>query len=297
MQSESIISQDILSDKASMHTRVMFYASAIYLASMSVIIQWWNSSIIDEQDSVATVGIMLIIWAPFIVEGLIGLIRNRHLENNFKRLLLISLVPAFRMCISTFHDGKIIWLPRLGWQRKDDDLLKRLSDLSTMPMLFIALMILPVFATELILKDRVAEIPWLSYLLHGSTAFIWFAFTLEFILLVSVAEKKLDYCKKNWLNLIIILLPLIAFLRGFQLVRAFRLAQASKMLRMYRMRSLGLRVYQTMIALSAIERLLHRDPQKHLEKLQQQHDDAEQHLAYIKGKIVNVKRRIADAEE
>ena len=277
---------------STLHAGVMFYASLVYLAIMAVVIQWWNTSVIEDADSDFTARLMLVIWAPFILEALLGLIIYRHHGNNIRRFLLIALVPAFRLSFSTFHHARLIWLPVLGWQAKSDELFKRLTDLAILPMLIIALMILPVFGAEFMLKDKVYEVPWLLYTLNGSTAFIWFAFAMEFILMVSVAEKKLDYCKRNWLNLIIILLPLIAFLRGFQLVRVFRVAKAGKLLRVYRMRSLGIRVYQTLIALSAIERLIHRDPNRHMEKLKEQHDEAEQELKRIKDKMIEVQQRI-----
>ena len=111
-------------------------------------------------------------------------------------------------------------------------------------------------------------------------------------MLVSVTPEKFKFCKKNWLNLIIILLPLIAFLRGFQVVRAFRVAKAGKLLRVYRMRSLVLRVYQTLLAISAIERIIHREPQKHLHSLEKKRAEKLDELNRLETKITEVRGRL-----
>ncbi len=274
----------------------MFGAAIVYLGVLAVVVQWWNSTRILEHDSRFTAQLMTAIWLPFIIEAAIGLVLRPRLPGNLKRFFLVSLLPPFRIGYSTFVDSRALWLPGLGWQVKGRALFERLEQLATVPMVVIALMILPLLGIEFLLKEKVAEIPWLSISLDASAAFIWFAFALEYVLMLSVAEEKLVYAKKNWLNLLIILLPLIAFLRGFQVVRAFRVARAGKLVRVYRLRSLLLRVYQAMVALSAIERLLHRDPGKHLAKLQKQCDEKERELAALREKMVEVRRRMPGAD-
>ena len=278
----------------SAHAAIMFYAAFGYLSVLAVVVQWWNSTQILEHDSRFTARLMIAIWIPFIVEALAGLLLNPRRPGNVKRFFLVSALPPFRMGYSTFVESGWIWLPRLGWQRKGRGLFERLDELATIPMLVIALMILPLLGIEFLMKDRVTEVPWLSITLEFSAAFIWFAFALEYVVMLSVAEEKIAYAKRNWLNLLIILLPLIAFLRGIQVVRAFRVARAGKLLRVYRMRSLLLRVYQALIALSAIERLLHRDARKHLEKLEKQCREKERELEALRAKMEVVRQRAAE---
>ncbi len=278
----------------SLHAAIMFFAAIGYLSVLAVVVQWWNSTQILEHDSRFTARLMLVIWIPFVIEALAGLLLNRRLPGNVKRFFLVSALPPFRMGYSTFVESGWIWLPRLGWRRKGRSLFEHLDELATIPMLVIALMILPLLGIEFLMKDRVAEVDGLSLTLEFSAAFIWFAFALEYVVMLSVAEEKIAYAKRNWLNLLIILLPLIAFLRGIQVVRAFRVARAGKLLRVYRMRSLLLRVYQALVALSAIERLLHRDASKHLEKLEKQCREKERELEALRAKIQTVRLRAAE---
>ena len=65
-------------------------------------------------------------------------------------------------------------------------------------------------ATDVALVSQVSEYIWLRLLLHLSTGVIWFAFAAEFILMVSVAERKIAYCLAHWIDLAIIVLPLLS---------------------------------------------------------------------------------------
>ena len=44
-------------------------------------------------------------------------------------------------------------------------------------------------------------------------ALIWTAFALEFVIMISVVERKLKYCVQHWIDLLVIVLPLVGFLR------------------------------------------------------------------------------------
>ena len=275
-----------------LHAASMFILATIFLTVLALTLQWWNTTTILPEDSDFTLRLMSWIWIPFIIEAVIGFIVNPRLENNWKRLLLLVILPPFRLSYSTFHNSGQLWLPMMGWQARGQQLFDRIERSTMMPMLVIAILILPLFAVQFLLKEKVSELPWLLHTLNVCEAFVWLAFALEFLILVTITPDTLKYCKKNWLNLIIILLPLIAFLRGFQIVRAFRMAKAGKLLRVYRLRSLLLRVYQTLLAISAIERLIHRNPQKHLRLLEKQRAEKIDELDRIELKINEVRSRL-----
>lgn len=276
------------------HSAVMFGTTLLFLGVLAVVLQWWNSSHIIDPDSDLTLLLMAVVWIPFLVEGTLGLLLNPRLQGNRKRFLLVTLAPPFRLGYSTFSTGDTIWLPFLGRRPKDLALFEELERRAAVPMLFIALMILPLLAAEFLLKDKVAGIPWLGTVLDASAAFIWFAFASEFIVMVSVAEEKLTYCRKHWINLLIILMPLLAFLRGFQVIRAFRAARSAHLLRMYRMRGLLLRLQQALIALSAIERLMYRNPERHLKKLEKVRAEKLRELQTLERKISEVTVRAGE---
>ncbi len=137
-------------------------------------------------------------------------------------LLLAVLCPPLRLCMRhADREGKV-WFPGFGWQAVNEDLRQRLERNLTVPMLIIALMILPVLLVEFAMVDQVASRVWLQVVLGVSTGLIWFAFAAEFIVMVTMADKKLRYCKQHWLDLAIILLPLISFLRSLREARAVR---------------------------------------------------------------------------
>jgi hypothetical protein len=280
-----------------LHPAIMFYAAIAYLGILAVVVQWWNASKILDHDSEFTIRLMGVIWIPFVFEALAGVLLGSSGDGWPRRLLLVSALPPFRIGYSTFQSPGRIWLPRLGWRDKGRELAEEIDRLSLIPMLVIALMILPLLGIEFLLRDRIGEMPVMSMLLDVSAAFIWFAFALEFIVMLSVVDDKIGYCKKNWLNILIIILPLIAFLRGIQVVRAFRVARAGKLLRVYRMRSLLIRVAQALMAISAIERLLNRDPEKHLRKLEGLCEEKERELAALRAKMEEVRQRIGSTAE
>ena len=119
------------------------------------------------------------------------------------------------------------------------------------------------------------------------TALIWLSFALEFILLVSLAEKKIEFCKKHWINLVIILLPLLAFLRSLQLFRFLRMAKAGRLMRIYRLRGLVTRVAKLAMVFNLIERLLSRNPDKYGAHLREKIADREEELADLHEKLAS----------
>ena len=126
---------------------------------------------------------------------------------------------------------------------------------------------------------------WAVYLI---TALIWFSFALEFILLVSLADKKLAFCKKHWINIVIILLPLLAFLRSFQIFRFLRMARAGKLMRAYRLKGLATRAAKLAVLFNLVERMLSRDPEKFSAHLDEKIAEAEAELEALKARRAEV---------
>lgn len=247
----------------------------------------------------ATTGIiplLLGLWSVILLESLLGIIRFRdtNRRRQWLKLGLIALVPGARLALATGAPGRLIWLPRLGWQTRDLELFERLEWTLAMPMLLVTLLILPVMGLELFFQQLLETLPALTLLVHGVTALIWFSFTTEFIVMVSLAERKVDYCKRNWINIIIIVLPLVAFLRTLRLFRVLRLTKAGKLLRAYRLRGLLTRAQRIALLFNLIERVLHRDPEKYLAKLREQEQDKLRELENIRAKIESTEALLAD---
>jgi len=184
--------------------------------------------------------------------------------------LLACLIPPLRLgAVSAAWDDRI-WLPSLSWQHPGRKLSTLLERIFGKPMLIIALLILPILLIEFVFKGAVQQHFWLRLVLHMATGFIWFAFALEFIIMVSASDKKLSYIKKNWIDLAIILIPLISFLRTLRVLRLAKLAKIQKIARLgriYRVRSLGIKAMRALMMFEVINRILKISPQKRLAKL------------------------------
>ena len=196
-----------------------------------------------------------------------------------------------------------IWLPGLGWRRGGRRLQRQLERHFGVPMMVIALLIMPILIVEFFLKDQVAEYGWLRLFLHVGTGVIWFAFAAEFILMVSIAEKKIEYCKEHWIDLAIILLPLVSFLRSLSIARASRLSnliriqQLSNLARAYRLRGTALKAFRVLILFDLTERILHISDERRIRKMEQQLAEMEKQTRLLRQRITRLKLKASAASE
>ncbi|NND98068.1 MAG: potassium channel protein [Pirellulaceae bacterium] len=303
----------------------MFWLSVAFLVCVACLVVLWFdvpnlqenvSKAIDRSpskivDSLATttaptrleklvIGLMWVIWPIILIESMMHWL-TRPWDRAHRKYhafgLLICLCPPLRMGARIPEMGGRLWFPGLGWRRGDKRLRRRLERKFSVPMIVIALMIMPILIVEFFLKDQVGQYTWLRLALHFGTGVIWFAFATEFILMVSVADKKLAYCKKHWVDLAIILLPLFSFLRSMRALRATRLAhvmripQVSKLARVYRLRGTSLKAVQALILLDVFQRWTHRNPEKAITRLRRQLLDLETEARRLRRRISRLERK------
>jgi len=141
--------------------------------------------------------------------------------------------------------------PAIGIVIADDELRARVERRFHWPMIVLALLVLPVLAIELIAHPPTWSLLW--WLNSSALVIIWFAFLIEFIIKVSIAECRFEYCRHNWLDIVIILLPAL---------RPLRLAYVAKTTRVVTLRGVGMKVLRYVITfiigLEATERMLER---------------------------------------
>lgn len=228
----------------------------------------------------AVIAALLAVWPLFWIEFLTNLALRPwdRSERSFHLFgFVCCLFPPLRMGARSPDLGRCLWLPGLGWQQANDRLRSELLRHFSIPMLAIAMLILPVLATEFFLKEQVENSPGLRIGLQISTGVIWLAFAAEFIVMISVAEQKLSYCKEHWIDLAIILLPLVSFLRSLRILRATKVAkvarvqQLSKMARVYRLRGLTTKTLRALLLLELVHRAFGNSPEKRLGRLRKQH--------------------------
>ncbi len=245
--------------------------------------------------------VLYLLWPLFFLEFFGQFIcrdRTRPFWRERYPGLLICFCPPLRMCARHPDKQNQIWFPHLGWRDVNSTLREQLEKQFSVPMIFIALTILPVLLIDVGMKQQVQSRPWLQFLLHASMALIWFAFAAEFIVMVSVAERKWKYCRDHWLDLAIILLPVISFLRSLRIVRATRVArlakiqQLSRMGRLYRLRGLAMRALRALMILQLLNRLFRIGPERQLQKLRALLAEKQVEIQALNRQIAELERRI-----
>ena len=248
-------------------------------------------------------GTMALIWPVVIAEAIYHL-TIRPWDRLHRRQHFVSLAamicPSLRLCPRVAEQRRRVWLPGLGWRPPGRHLRRRLSRDFSVPMLGIALLILPVLGVEFLMKEQVARYTGLRVALHLSTGTIWLAFAAEFIVMISVAEKKLAYLKKHWIDLAIILLPFFAFLRSLQALRGTRLAQLAKLpmltklVRAYRLRGTAIKAFRALLLLEAVRRWLTVNPTKSLRNAETALLAVRREERLLRLRIAGLKRQIRE---
>lgn len=149
-------------------------------------------------------------------------------------------------------------VPLLGIVLADDGLRRRVDRFFHWPMVVLALAILPLLVLDYMLvvrpaREGVLAQDWVFWLIRGGLTLIWLAFLIEFIVKIAVAECRWEYVRRNWLDVIIIMVPLL---------RPLRVAVVAKTSRIFTLRGVGMKlgrsVLTVVIGMEATERLLHR---------------------------------------
>lgn len=233
--------------------------------------------------------LLLIIWPIFWLEHWYNAHRASRADGRSvqtKRMLSVCLCPPLRLGATSPAKDNQIWLPGMGWNKPGRALVKALQQKLSLPMLIIALTILPVLLIEKVFGAAVAESAWLRLMLNAATGFIWLAFTAEFIVMVNASAKKLSYVKDNWIDLAIILLPLIAFLRSFSLL--------AKLGRAYRMRGILIKTARALTLLEIADRLTGNDPVKKLQRLNERYQEKAEELQELQDEIRFLEAQVAE---
>lgn len=278
----------------------MFYLSLAWLLATGGALHIFESTggiVENRRDILLLSGCVAIAGALWLV--FLGDIAQRLAAGtkNKTATMLCALLPALRLGLRDPQTATQLWLPRLRWQRVDSALYERVEAGLRGPMLVVSLAVLPLLTGEYLAADYLATQPALKQAAVVATAIIWWAFTFEFILMVSITDKKLKYVKEHWLDLVIILLPLIAFLRVLRLSRLARLQQLTKTSRVFRFRGVAMKTYKALLLIDAVARLIQGSPEKRLLKLRQRLIDQEAELATTRREIEKLETQLAASSQ
>ncbi|MCA9297116.1 MAG: hypothetical protein KC983_11380, partial [Phycisphaerales bacterium] len=143
----------------------------------------------------------------------------------------------------------------LGIVIADDHLRTRIDAAFQRPMITLALLTLPLLAFELIVLRRLEHshqdpLYWLCSIV---VAMICFAFFVEYVVKIAVAECRIEYARRNWLDAIIIILPFL---------RPLRVTYIAKTSRVFTLRGVGMKFLRSaatiVLGLETTDRMLER---------------------------------------
>jgi len=270
----------------------MFCASILFLLLTGAIVHLKEGHLLNTRLGTGCLIGLALLYPFFVLELIVHYAAgSRNLRQHFWYLLM----PIFRLCGRDHVNGTHVWLPRLGWQKTNRSLEKQLARRFSIPMIIIALLVLPVVIMELFWAELIIDSPRLTFVLETATIWIWMAFVFEFVVMISVVDHKLAYCRKNWIDLAIVLLPLLSFMRAARLGTAMQIKQLSRTARVYRVRGVALRTWRAFVTLDVLDMILRRDPSYRMEKLEEEISEKTDELDYLKSELSRLKRRYPDA--
>lgn len=286
---------------------LMFWFSILMLMLMGFIIMF---SFSPQSRALVT---PLVLWQSTLIYGglmtipLVELIYVIYLKNKeglkvstkqlIFRAVAIPLMPL-RMGARRLSDSEWLWIPFWRWSKCNDILLEELKRKFSMPMIGIALLIIPILFIDLnktVGEQVAARVPDISLYLEAVQAFIWVAFTFEFILMFSVTRDKLDYCKANWIDLFIILLPLVSFLRTFRAIQG--LARVNQVARAYRFKGVITKVREALVLADMVQRMMYPNPEAQLRALQKKIQKNRREKLHLEKQVEMAVRRIKKRRE
>jgi len=212
------------------------------------------------------------------------------------RRLLSLLFPPLRMGSRDVVEGKSVWIPAWHWCKVNEGLFLELKRRFVLPMIAIALLIVPVLIIEWKFLDYIKnEMPSLriDLILESVQTFIWCAFTFEFLLMISVSDRKLHYVRKNWIDLLIILLPFVSFLRTLRISQIARLKYAT---RSFKLRGVVTKARQGLIFVDFLQRIFRLRPESEAKRLYRLLQENQRDRAELEKKLRQVTEMIEKKE-
>ncbi len=234
------------------------------------------------------------LWAAIALEALWALRRRRGAASGaWRRVLLVCLLPPCRAAVCPEAPASFVWIPGRGWRARSEALFEELERRAALPMLWAALLVVPVVGVEFLLIDRAAELPGLALGLHFANALVWFCFALELAVMLPLAARKKQYCLRHWVNLVVVLLPVLGFLRALRPFAAAGAAGSGQFIRAWRLRGLAARLIRAALFFKIAERVMRRYPRAFLPAIREKREKKARELAEMDAEIRRMEERLA----
>ncbi len=278
----SSIEQEYVGSRLDQHVSgLMFWAGILYLLVLSMLLHL-SEGRLETPIGRGSITALAIIWLVFPLEYAVQRITGASMRPAH---LWAACLPWLRVAVRDHGRGDHLWFPVWSWVIVDRDLEHRLHQAFALPMMGVALFVLPLVSIEYIWSDTIIANRFWQQLIQSATGLIWTAFALEFILMMAVVKYKWNYVKRHWIDLIVVLLPLISFLPALRLARLARLNQLGRTVRLYRVRGLLMRTWRAIVALEVIDRLIWRTPESRLQRMQLLRFEMQRELDLMDAKI------------
>ncbi|MEM9675397.1 MAG: hypothetical protein ACFB15_29355 [Cyclobacteriaceae bacterium] len=245
-------------------------------------------------------GLLGFIYLVFIIDALLLFYHAKKAavsvnQAEKRKRILALLFPPLRIGSRDIISNDYTWLPGWHWSKVNEGLFTELKKRFVLPMIGIAVLIIPVLIIEWKFLDEVrTTFPRLkiNLILEAVQTFIWCAFTFEFLLMISISRRKLHYAKKNWIDLLIILLPFVSFLRTLRISQIARLKYAT---RSFKLRGVVTKARQGLIFVDFLQRIFQLRPESEVKRLyrllQENQCDREELQEKLKDAVLLVEKK------
>jgi hypothetical protein len=276
----------------------MFVLAVLFLVVLAGVIYRFPQLDPNDFEVWLIQGALALCWLLFVLEAVARFfLRDRRPVGPALAAAAIgALVPPLRMACRSQVRPNHLWLPGLGWHEINGRLRTTLERVFSIPMIFFALMLLPLMAIEYFEADEIRAEPILALWLDIGTSIIWLAFAVELILMARVSQRPWHYCLVHWIDVVIVLLPAVEILPLFRLLRLGRLLRVENLLRwgrMHRMQTLVARSWRAFLLLQIVQRLMGSSLQRQLQQRLELLRAKEEEVAGVRQEIKELEQRIA----
>jgi hypothetical protein len=268
-----------------------FFLALLFLVVLAGLIHRLPRLDPDDPERYLILGGLGLLWSVFLVEAAVRFRCRDGTRPAWKVLLAVAaggLLPPLRLACRSPVRPNHIWLPGLGWQEINSRLRGRLERAFSVPMIFFALLVLPLLALEYWAAEMIHAEPVLALWLDIGTSAIWLAFAIELVLMVAVSDRPWRYCCLHWIDVAIVVLPAVELLPLFRLLRLGRVLRLEELLRwgrLHRLQALLGRGWRAFLLLQILERLMGRSPERRLKRLQDLLQAKEEEVADLRRDI------------
>jgi hypothetical protein len=159
------------------------------------------------------------------------------------------------------HGVRTLHLPLFGRIVADDELRQRVERRFQWPMVTLSFVFVGLLGIELLVDPQ----GWHAWAVDAGFGIVWLAFVVELVVKTTLAESRFEYLRTNWLDLLIIALPMLRSVRAARALvtmsRSLRLrGAATKLVRVLLPSVIGLKATESLLRRIKVVRSDEKNP-------------------------------------